>query len=49
VSIVTYSEVHEHHVHRDLVSTIMFYLYIVVMTNKITEKRIEHSFSVCSS
>ena len=36
-------------IHHDLVSTVMFYLYIVVMTNKITEKRIKHSFSVCNS
>jgi len=33
---------------RDLVRTIMFYLYIVIMKNKITKIRIKHSFDVCS-
>jgi len=35
--------------HRDLVSTIMFYLHIVIMTNKITKIRIKYSFDVCTS
>jgi len=35
-------------IRRDLVSTVMFYLHIVIMTNKITKIRIESSFSVCN-
>jgi len=32
--------------HRDLVSTIMFYLHIVIIINKIIKLRIKHSFDV---
>jgi len=48
VSIVTYSEVPEYKLHRDLVSTVMFYLHIVIMTNKTSRIRINYSFSACN-
>jgi len=32
--------------HRDSVSTIMFYLHIVILTNKSDKMRIKHSFDV---
>jgi len=35
-------------IHRDLVSTVMFYLHIVIITNKISRILIKCSFSVCN-